>query len=83
MEEVDNTLKQLDFQQYPLDRINNIMYHIITSSGLSFVDITNLAKTNKHLRNLINNKMFWRNMFIDRFLMQKKKRNTQRTNNFH
>lgn len=69
---LENTLKQLDFQQYPLDRINDIMYHIITSSGLSFTDITNLARTNKNLRNLINNKIFWRNMFIDRFLIQKR-----------
>jgi hypothetical protein len=68
--EIKETLRLLDLQKYPLH--NDIMYHVIMNSGLSVKDITNLAKTNMNFNKLIYNKEFWRNMFIDRFLIKKR-----------
>lgn len=45
---------------------------ILSSAGLSVKDILHVSQTSHYLHDLIMNDKFWDNMFIDRFLMNKK-----------
>jgi hypothetical protein len=75
---MEGTLKRVKVQLRDLGELftdvqyDIYAYLIIMHSGLTVEDINMLGQTNKQLYDLLHNASFWRNKYIDRFLMKKK-----------